>query len=506
MSSVLLLAFVACNDNEVGVYNTPPSVSITSPEEGMAVPPGDSVELAGIARDDQQDPQTLEVTWASSVDGELGTAVPDASGVVLLPVTGLSPGPHVITLEAIDASGEAGRATVEIEVGNGENVPGSPVVNIIGPMEGDAFPASAEVNVVAFVEDDVQLPGELSCEIVSSRDGMLWTGSPAANGGVTQALTGLSIGAATLSLRCLDLEDKVGSATVGIEILEDARPTVTLTSPKDGANHWTTDTITLSATVGDDLTAPNALSLSFDSDLQGSLWGGAADSSGKVSSSFSLMEGTHTLTLRAVDEDGNEGSASAQVIVIDPDNYDNDGDGYTENMGDCDDGNPKVSPGEAEVCDGVDQDCDGDNNEDWWDSYEENESQAGAYDFGEVDGLLWSGDSLSVSGLTMSGPGDEDWFVFDVGDNLFESAYFTVQITSLPASGAWVAELYDLDNGSVLYTSASVSGGGVLRLTKPKEWGTDSDWALRIYPSSWVTKGCSQTYSLRIDAGADIIF
>ncbi len=38
---------------------------------------------------------------------------------------------------------------------------------------------------------------------------------------------------------------------------------------------------------------------------------------------------------------------------------DNDGDGYTENQGDCDDNNPSVNPGSSEVCgDAIDNDCD----------------------------------------------------------------------------------------------------------------------------------------------------
>ena len=39
--------------------------------------------------------------------------------------------------------------------------------------------------------------------------------------------------------------------------------------------------------------------------------------------------------------------------------YDDDGDGYTELLGDCDDGNPNIGPGAAEICNsGVDDDCD----------------------------------------------------------------------------------------------------------------------------------------------------
>ena len=42
------------------------------------------------------------------------------------------------------------------------------------------------------------------------------------------------------------------------------------------------------------------------------------------------------------------------------DDIDNDGDGYTENQGDCDDSNANVNPGATELEDGIDNDCDGD--------------------------------------------------------------------------------------------------------------------------------------------------
>jgi len=48
-----------------------------------------------------------------------------------------------------------------------------------------------------------------------------------------------------------------------------------------------------------------------------------------------------------------------------------DGDGYTEDEGDCDDHNPDVKPGAEEVCDGMDNNCDGVVDEGFLDSDED---------------------------------------------------------------------------------------------------------------------------------------
>ena len=45
---------------------------------------------------------------------------------------------------------------------------------------------------------------------------------------------------------------------------------------------------------------------------------------------------------------------------VDPLTVDDDGDGFSEEQGDCDDANADLSPGATEVCDEIDNDCDGD--------------------------------------------------------------------------------------------------------------------------------------------------
>jgi hypothetical protein len=101
------------------------------------------------------------------------------------------------------------------------------------------------------------------------------------------------------------------SASIDLVIRTDDPPTVRIASPADGSYMNAGETITFEAQVEDDNDAPNALSLALTSDIDGTLFTGAADPSGDVSTNLSDMSlGDHTLTLTATDRDGFEGTAT----------------------------------------------------------------------------------------------------------------------------------------------------------------------------------------------------
>lgn len=114
---------------------------------------------------------------------------------------------------------------------------------------------------------------------------------------------------------------------------------------------------------------------------------------------------------------------------------DADADGYTMLEGDCDDADPRANPGvRGDVCNGLDDDCDGKVDEDApEDRWEPNDTSPATL------GVL-SGDALRVGYVFPAG--DEDWFTFWIDDPDLSWFSMEVWVYSVPDGVDVALELY----------------------------------------------------------------
>jgi hypothetical protein len=367
---------------------------------------------------------------------------------------------------------------------------------MLGPTEGQIFNASDAINLVAAVTDDETASENLAVEVIDSADGSLWTGFPSNTGSLTVALD-VNIGTHTLYVYATDTDGNVGSGSVNYEVIEDGRPRVSIDAPTDGAEIDLGLAESFRGTVSDDETAVDALTVTWTSDVDGVFGTNAPDSSGAVSAAYALSAGYHTISLAATDAGGLTGTDSIVIYVEDPLGRDDDGDGYTENDGDCADDDPTMNPGATDVCDDVDNDCSGYVNDEDWDTYEQNDSLAAPYDCGEVDSSFgWSNSTLTLSALTFSYEGDEDWFRWEADDEIWDNVSVSATASGFPGRGNYAIELYDEDGN----LADSDDGASSISVDFTGEQFDDDEdvWYIRVYATTWPNNSCDETYTLVI--------
>ena len=295
------------------VADDPPTAEILSPEEGSDAVyyTGELIALSGLAGDVEDAPADLLAEWSSSIDGILGGDVSvDSSGTIASYAT-LSEGDHVLSLTVTDSAAQTATDTVVIAVG-GENQ--QPSCAITAPADGAVTPFGETLDFAANATDP-DVPSEwLTASLSSDKDGDLVTVTPTTGGLVSFSTDALTADTHTITLT---VEDELGlSCTDVINLAVSTPPTITVFAPVVGATFNEGEPATFGANVADAEDAAAALSVNWNSSIDGLLYEAAPDSAGTSTFVYSdLSQGSHTLTATVTDGDGLYASVVQSLVV-----------------------------------------------------------------------------------------------------------------------------------------------------------------------------------------------
>jgi hypothetical protein len=180
------------------IDDSPPTVTITSPEDGVVLSLGTSINFSASAIDRRDGDLSHSLTWSSSLDGWIGQG-PSFS------TANLQSGSHTITAEATDSYGLVGSASITIHIHN------PPVVTILSPT-----------NEAEFAFDDTIV---FSGTAIDPEDGDLsfslnWSmGDQAVGTGPFLSETGINAGQYVVTARVTDSDGVTGSASIIIKVL-----------------------------------------------------------------------------------------------------------------------------------------------------------------------------------------------------------------------------------------------------------------------------------------------
>lgn len=278
------------------VVGTAPTLDLLAPSSGSAFVQGDEITFSAVANDAEDGSLDASIEWTSSINGTLGT------GATIV-TTALNKGSHVITARVTDSNGNVISKTLNLTILPNTNTP--PTVSVAMPSENATSTQGSYVFFQATASDFED--GDITAAIAwsSSINGALGTGG---NFGRSD----LSIGTHVITASITDSQGNTTTAVRNITVQApvNTAPTVSITSPANGASLTAGVSFTLSGSANDTQQG------NMSSSIQWLLNGTTVIANGASGTATISNPGSYSIVARVTDNGGLTGSQTVNVTVV----------------------------------------------------------------------------------------------------------------------------------------------------------------------------------------------